>query len=108
MPGDVIPPSQMVNPMWRTRRWLEQCENKIDEEEIECWPLIHPLTDGSDAAVWTLVWGMLAVWHWMVKTSRPLICPALTILNIGQFLDEDVERCRWDIQDWVQAYVHAL
>ena len=84
-------PSQKVYPIWRTRRWLEQCKNNIDEKGVEWWLLVRPLTDGSDMATWMLEWRLVATWHWTVKTSRSLICPpALAILNIGQFLDKDV------------------
>ena len=95
--------------MWRTRRWLEECEQGIHEEEIEWWLLICPLTDKNDMAMHTLVQRLLAVWHWTVKTSRPLIYqPALTILHIGQFLNEDIEGCGWDIKDWLEVYPCAL
>ena len=67
------------------------------------------LTDGSDTAAWMLMWKLVAMSHWTVKTSRPLICPpSPTILNIGHFLDEDVEWHRWDVHVWLQAYAHAL
>ena len=33
-------PSQEIDPMWRMRKWLEQCENNIDEEEVEWWLLV--------------------------------------------------------------------
>ena len=84
--------------------WLpggnKSMHEKVEEEEIEWWPFIHPLTDGSDMAPYTIAQRLLAVWCWTVKTSRPLICPpALTILNIGQFLNEDIEGHAWDIQD---------
>ena len=103
------PPLQTVDLMWRIRRWLEQCENKTDEEEIEWWLLVHPLTDGSDVATRILACRLLAVWCWMVMTPRPLNClSALTILNIGQFLDEDIKWHGRDIQDWLQAYAHTL
>ena len=70
-------------------RWLEQCEEQIHEGEIEWWLLIHPLTDVSDVATCTLAW------HWTVETSESPICPpAPMILNIGQFLNEDREKCR--------------
>ena len=91
------------------RRWLEECEQRINEEEIEWWPLICPLTDWRDMATYTLVERLVAMWHWTVETSRPLIClPALNILNIGQFLDKDIEKCGWDVQDWLEEYTHTL
>ena len=47
-------PLQEIDPMWRMRKWLEQCKNNVDEEEVEWWPLVHSLTKGSDVAAWTL------------------------------------------------------
>ena len=103
------PLARKIDPIWRTRRWLEECKLRIDEEEIEWWPLICPLMDWSDMAVYTLVMRLLVTWHWTVKTSRPLIYPpALTILNTGQFLNEDVKEHGWDVQDWLEAYTCAL
>ena len=101
------PPSLKVDPIWKMRRWLEQCEAKVDDAEWQ--PLACPLMDGSDAAVCTLVLRLLAAWHWMVETLRPLICPpAPTILNIRHFLDKDVEGHGWDTQEWMEAYACTL
>ena len=98
-----------VDPLWRTRCWLKECKEKVVEEEVKWWPLVCPLMDGSDAAMYALVWRLLTVWCWTVEISRPLIClPAPTILNIGQFLDEDVQGRGWDVQDWLQAYTCTL
>ena len=103
------PSVSQVHPLWRMRCWLEECKQRIDEEEIEWWLLIHPLMDGSDAAAYTLVQRLLVTWCWTVKTIRPLICmPTLTILNIGQFLVEDVKEHGWGIQEWLEVYTHAL
>ena len=45
----------------------------------------------------------------MVETSRPLIySPAPTILNIGQFLNEDIKGCGWDFQNRLEAYACTL
>ena len=83
--------------------------NNVGEEEVLWWPLVYPLTDGSDTTGWMLAWRLVAKWHWTDETSRPLIClPALTILNIEQFLDEDIEWHGWDVHDWLQAYAHIL
>ena len=46
--------ARKVNPLWRTRCWLEECKEKVEEGEIEWWPLIHPLMDRSDVAAYTL------------------------------------------------------
>ena len=46
--------------------------------------------------------------HWTVETSESLICPALMILNIGQFLNQDMEKHGWDVQHWLEAYAYTL
>ena len=43
-----------VNPLWRMRQWLEECEEKVEEGKIDWWLLVHPLMDGSDEAVYIL------------------------------------------------------
>ena len=51
----------------------------------------------------------MATWRWVGKVSKTPICPpSQTVLNIGQFLDEDAEEKGWDQQQWLLAYVHAL
>ena len=37
-----------IDPMWQTMRWLQDCEVGLDDEELSWWPLVSPLTDGSD------------------------------------------------------------
>ena len=54
-------------------------------------------------------WQLMAVWTWAVMVSTPPAClPTPTILNIGQFLDEDTTGCGWGVQQWLEAYTHAL
>ena len=51
----------------------------------------------------------MAAWRWAGKVSKTPIClPSPTVLNIGQFLDEDTEEKGWDQQQWLLAYAHAL
>ena len=41
--------------------------------------------------------------------STPPTCPPMpTVLNIGQFLDEDTTGHGWGVQQWVQAYTCVL
>ena len=69
------------------------------EEELVWWPLICPLTDGTNAAMYGLMQQLLAAWHWTVKTSNLVIClPAPMVLNSRQFLDEDNEGHGWGVQ----------
>ena len=46
----VFPISQHIDLMWQTVKWLQTSEEGLDDEEISWWPLISPLTDGSDMA----------------------------------------------------------
>ena len=51
----------------------------------------------------------MATWRWARKVSKIPICPPfLIVLNIGQFLDEDMEEKGWDQQQWLLAYACAL
>ena len=89
MPRDIIPSLTEGRPPVE--------DEDIHKGEIKWWPLVHPLTNWSDAATCTLVQGLLAVWHWTAETSESPICPpAPTVLNIGQFL-EDIEEHRWGV-----------
>ena len=60
-----------VDPLWRTRRWLEECKEKFIEEELAWWPLICPLTDGINVATYCIVQRLLAVWQ--LRPSIPLL-----------------------------------
>ena len=52
---------------------------------------------------------LMAVWRWAVTISPPPIClPAPMVLNTGQFLDENTTKCGWNVQQWLEAYTHAL
>ena len=82
------PISQCIDLMWQTTKWLQTCEEGLDDEEINWWLLVSLLTDGSDAAVKDLTRWLIATWRWAGKVSKTPICPpSLTVLNIGRFLD---------------------
>ena len=57
-----------VDALWRTRQWLEECEEKFVKDELVWWPLVCPLTDESNGAMYGLMQSMLAAWQWLVKT----------------------------------------
>ena len=95
--------------MWQTTRWLQDCEAGLDNEELSWWPLVNPLTDGNDTATKRLYQQLTAAWKWVGAVSESPICsPAPTILNIGQFLDEDLTGHNWSMQQWLLAYAHGL
>ena len=95
--------------MWQTTKWLQTCEEGLDNEEIGWWPLVSLLTDCSDAAAKDLSRRLVATWRWAGKVSKTPIClPFPTVLNIGQFMDKDAEEKGWDQQQWLLAYAHTL
>ena len=103
------PISRCVDPMGQTTKWLQTCEEGLDNEEISWWPLVRPLTNGSHAAVKDLTRQLGAAWRWARKVSKTPVCPpSLTVLNIGQFIDEDTEEKGWDQPQWLLAYARAL
>ena len=76
-----------LSPEWQTIRWLQQCESEITDDKVVWWALIDPLTDRSDAASQALAKRLVAAWRWTFALSAYHVCPpALTSLNIGQFL----------------------
>ena len=65
--------------------------------------------DGSDTATLGLTQWLMAVWRWAVTVSIPPACPPMpTVLNIGQFLEEDTTGHGWGVQQWLEAYTCAL
>ena len=74
------PISRCIDPMWQTTKWLQTCEEGLDEGEISWWHLVSLLADGSDTAVKDMPGG-----SW----------PPGDVLNIGQFLDEDTQEQGW-------------
>ena len=101
------PVKRYLDPMWQTTKWLQDCEESLDEEEISWWPLLLLLSDGSDMATRELAKWLLAMWKWVKKASNTPTCPpAPTVLNIGQFLNECPKE--GDHTPWFLAYAHAL
>ena len=101
------PAKRHLDLMWQTTKWLQACEESLDEEEISWWPLLLPLTDGSDAATRELAKWLLTMWRWVKKVfDTPICLPAPTVLNIGQFLNECPKE--GDCMPWLLAYACAL
>ena len=40
--------------------------------------------------------------------ETPICLPSPTVLNLGQFLDEDMEKQGWDQLQWLLAYACTL
>ena len=85
------PSDAHIDLMWQTTKWLLNCETSLEEEKISWWLLVSPLTDDSDAATKDLTKRLMAAWKLVGIVSESPICPpAPTVLNIGQFLNEDL------------------
>ena len=98
-----------IDPMWQTTKWLLNCETSLEEEEISWWLLVSPLTDGSDAATKDLAKRLMAAWKWVgIVSESPFCAPAPTVLNIEQFLNEDLTGHGWSQQEWLLAYACML
>ena len=104
-----VPPCQVVHssptkdgqvdPLWRTTKWLKNCEGEYEDDELIWWPLICPLMDWSEAAALGFTQQLLATWRMIVTACKPPDClPTPTVLNIGQFLDEDTTGHGWGVQ----------
>ena len=51
----------------------------------------------------------MATWKWVgIVSESPIYPPGPTVLNIGQFLNEDLTGHGWSQQEWLLAYAHAL
>ena len=93
--------------MWQATKWLEASGGNLGKEDITWWPLLLPLTDGSNMAAKELTKHLVAMWRWMVQVSTiPLCPPAPTVLNIKQFLNEHPKE--GDHTPWLLAYARAL
>ena len=72
---------------WRTTWWFKDCESECRDEELVWWPLVRPLTDGSDEAMCGLASHLLAAWKWTLAAYEVPTChPTPTMLNIGSIL----------------------
>ena len=90
-------------------KWLLDCETSLEEEEISWWSLVTPLTNGSNVATKDLTKRLMAAWKWVGVGSESPICPPMpTVLNIRQFLNEDLTGHGWSQQEWLLAYAHVL
>ena len=111
LPPHQVTPSKSchIDPMWRAMKWLLNCETSLEEEEISWWPLVSPITNGSNAATKDLAKRLMAAWKWVGIVLKSLIYPPTpTVLNIGQFLNEDLTGHDWSQQEWLFTYACVL
>ena len=86
------------DPMWEVTKWWEACV------ETPGWLLVAPLMNAGIPGTRELTKHFLAMWQWMVEVAATNFClPTPSMLNIGQFLDEE-----GDHMPWLLAYTCAL
>ena len=100
---------ETVDPTWRTTRWLQLVVQGISDDEVPWYKLITPLTVGAKGTALSLAKCLLTIWWWSIKVQGWDIClPALTVLNIGQFMMREEVLEKVDNSLWFEAYSHAL
>ena len=67
------------------------------------------MTVGTKAMALSLAKCLLTIWQWSIKVQGHDVClPALTALNIGQFMTREEVLENVDNSLWYVAYSHAL
>ena len=94
-----------IHPM----EWMCNHQHCYDDEMINFWPLLHPLTDGGGTSTRCLVYCLLSTWEWS-SIMHPTSCPpAPTNMEIGQWLPLDRDDCEGSREDlWIEAYACCL
>ena len=94
---------------WRAMRWLQVAVQGIMDEEILWYELVTPLTSGAEGAALSLAKHLVTAWLWNIKAHGEDDCPpALSVLNIGQFITD--EEAAWGMEEphWFMAYSRTL
>ena len=87
---------ECIDPHWRATCWLQVAVQGI-AEEVPWYELVTPLTSGVEGMALSLAKHLLTAWQWNIKVSREDTCPpALTILNIGQFMTDEETAGVWE------------
>ena len=95
-----------VDPDRHLMTWMHNRQCCHDDEMINFWPLLHPLTDGKGTTTWHLAHHLLSMWHWS-SVTHPTSCPPTpTNMEIGRWLPLDQDGNREDL--WIEAYTFCL
>ena len=74
-----------VDPLWKTTKWLQHCEEQYTDEDLAWWLLLHPLTYSRDEATLVLAQCLMAAWRWTAAISVSITCLPLQFLILGNF-----------------------
>ena len=100
---------ECINLHWRAMCWLQVVVQGIAEEEVPWDELVTPLMLGAEGVAFSLAKHLLLAWQWNIKVHSEDACPpALTILNIGQFMTDEEMAGGVGEPHWFVAYSHAL
>ena len=81
---------ETIDPTWRTTRWLQLAVQAISDDEVPWYEFVIPLMVGTEGTALPLAKHLLVVWRWSIKVQGQDVCPpALTALNIGQFMTRE-------------------
>ena len=93
-----------VDPDTYALSWMCDCQHGYADEQIEFWPLLHLLTDGSEVKTRQLACWLLLMWHWSSAT-HPTSCPP-DPTNIRPWLPLKQKREKQDL--WTEVYAYSL
>ena len=100
---------ETIDPTWRTTHWLQLVVQGILDDEVPWAECVIPLTVGTKESAVSLAKCLLAIWRWSIKVQGWDVCPpALTALNIGQFMTWEEVLENVDTSLWLMAYSHTL
>ena len=100
---------EMVDPTWRTTRWLQLVVQGILDEEVPWYEYVAPLMTGTKGMALSLAKHPPAIWQWSARVQGWDIClPAPTVLNIGQFMMQDEVQGDVDNSLWLEVYSCTL
>ena len=100
---------ECIDPHWRATHWLQVAVQGIAKEEVPWYELVTSLTSGAEGMALSLAKHLFMAWQWNIKVRGEDACPpALTILNIGQFMTNEEMTGGVGEPHWFVAYSHAL
>ena len=86
-----------IDPHWRAMCWLQVAVQGIADKEVPWYELVIPLTSGVEGVALSLAKCLDAAWCWNIKVHGEDDCPpALSILNIGQFITDEEMAGAWE------------
>ena len=96
-------------PRHTSMAWMHNHQTCYDNEMIDFWPLLCPLTDGGGTVTCHLACHLLSTWEWSSATYPTSCPPAPTNMEIRRWLPldrNDHEVSREDL--WTEAYACCL